>query len=295
MMITTQTIFDRYEEVRSRFPDVVRCTETVDIQSLLDISDQVDAFVFDAFGVLNIGETPIPGAGTRLDQLREQGCTIRILTNAASYDRSGAIRKFKRLGLRIEDHEIITSREAALLHLTTGHWGVIAADADPLDDLSQNVTRLGDKAKDYDAADQVLFLSTANWTSRRHDLLMASMQRRPRKLFVGNADLAAPRDEGFSVEPGHFGHLIADRFPGCVRFFGKPFPEVYDLVKASLPDVSPDRIAMCGDTLHTDILGAAARGWRTVLVTQDGLFAGFDTQLFSVQSRIFADWRLARI
>jgi ribonucleotide monophosphatase NagD (HAD superfamily) len=52
---------------------------------------------------------------------------------------------------------------------------------------------------------------------------------------------------------------------------------------------------MCGDTLHTDILGAAARGWRTVLVTQDGLFAGYDTQPFSKQARLFADWRLGRI
>ena len=81
---------------------------------MLDIADQVDAFVFDAFGVLNVGETMIPGADIRLDQLRERGCAIRILTNAASYDRSGAIAKFKRLGLRVEDDEIITSREAAL-------------------------------------------------------------------------------------------------------------------------------------------------------------------------------------
>jgi ribonucleotide monophosphatase NagD (HAD superfamily) len=62
-----------------------------------------------------------------------------------------------------------------------------------------------------------------------------------------------------------------------------------------LPGVKPDRIAMCGDTLHTDILGAAARGWRTVLVTQDGLFSGHDTKTFSEQSDLFADWRLARI
>jgi HAD superfamily hydrolase (TIGR01450 family) len=294
-MFTTQSIFDRYQEVRTRFPQVTGRTETVDIQSLLDIADDVDAFVFDAFGVLNVGETLIPGADERLDQLRGRGCAIRILTNAASYDRSGAIAKFKRLGLRIEDDEIITSREAALLHLTKGQWGVITADADPISDLPSTVTRLGDIAEDYDSVDQFLFLSTADWTPQRQELLMAAMQRRPRNLLIGNADLAAPRDTGFSVEPGHFGHLIADRFPDHVRFFGKPFPEVYDLIEASLPNVRADRIAMCGDTLHTDILGATARGWRTVLVTQDGLFAGHDTRTFSNQSRLFADWRLARI
>ncbi len=294
-MITTQSIFDRYEEVRAQFPFVSPRSETIEITSLLAIADEVDAFVFDAFGVLNVGETLIPGADLRLDQLRARGCAIRILTNAASYDRNGAIAKFQRLGLRVEDDEIITSREAALRHLGEGHWGVIAADGDHLTDLPVSVTRLGDIADDYDAVDQFIFLSTADWSKERQDLLVAAMRRRPRKLLIANADLAAPRDDGFSLEPGHFGHQIADIFPHLVQFFGKPFPEVYDIVEATLPSLPPHRIAMCGDTLHTDILGAAARGWRTVLVTQDGLFAGYDTQPFSAQSRLFADWRLGRI
>jgi HAD superfamily hydrolase (TIGR01450 family) len=294
-MLTTQTIFDRYQEVRARFPQVSARKQSLEIRSLLDIADQVDAFVFDAFGVLNVGETMIPGADIRLDQLRERGCAIRILTNAASYDRSGTIAKFKRLGLRLEDDEIITSREAALRNLDQGHWGVIASDTDPLSDLPDTVTRLRETPEDYDKVDQFLFLSTADWTTSRQDLLLTTMQRRPRTLLIGNADLAAPRDDGFSVEPGHFGHQIADLFPDYVQFFGKPFPEVYDLAEASLPSLPSNRIAMCGDTLHTDILGAAARGWRTVLVTQDGLFAGYDTQPFSEQSRLFADWRLDRI
>lgn len=294
-MQTTQSIFNRYEEISERLPGIAAQPKTMDITSLLDITDDVDAFVFDAFGVLNVGETMIPGADRRLDQLRERGCAIRILTNAASYDRAGAIDKFKRLGLTVADDEIITSREAALLHLTDGHWGVIAAASDSLSDLPTAVSRLDDLPETYGAVDSFLFLSTAEWTAARQDLLMAAMHDRPRPLLIGNADLAAPRDDGFSVEPGHYGHLIADSFPDHVRFFGKPFPEVYDLIEATLPDVPAERIAMCGDTLHTDILGAAARGWRTVLVTQDGLFAGHDTGAFSIQSNLFADWRLGRI
>ncbi len=294
-MLTTQSIFDRYEEVRARFPDVSAREASLSIRSLLEIADQVDAFVFDAFGVLNVGETMIPGADRRLDQLRARGCAIRILTNAASYDREGAIAKFKRLGLRVEDDEIITSREAALQNLSEGHWGVIAADTDPLNDLPGSVTRLKDNSDHYDKVEQFLFLSTADWTTSRQDLLVSAMQQRPRKVLIANADLAAPRDNGFSIEPGHYGHQIADQFPGYVHFFGKPFPEVYDLIEASLASLTPERIAMCGDTLHTDILGAAARGWRTVLVTQDGLFAGYDTQPFSKQAHLFADWRLSRI
>lgn len=297
-MHTTPSLFDRYEEVRGRFPTVLHHTQTTDITSLLDITHDIDAVVFDAFSVLNVGETLIPGADKRLDQLRARGCAIRILTNAASYDRTAAIAKFKKLGVAVADDEIITSRAATLAHVahvTPAHWGVVAADSDSLGDITATVSRLQDTPKIYDTVDRFLFLSTAEWTQPRQDLLMSAMQKNPRPLLIGNADLAAPRKGGFSLEPGFYGHLIADEFPGHVRFFGKPFGEVYDLIEATLKDIDPARIAMCGDTLHTDILGAAARGWRSVLVTRDGLFAGYDANSFCARANLFPDWQLGRI
>ncbi len=285
----------RRRNSQHRLPAVASNERTLQIGSLLELEHQVDAFVFDAFGVLNVGETLIPGADRRLDELRALGCAIRILTNAASYDRSRTIAKFKGLGLTEKDEEIIPSREATLRHLPEGRLGVIAADADAMAELPADALRLGDDPDAYDSVDAFLFLSTADWTAERQTLLDGAMSRRPRSLLIGNADLAAPRDVGFSVEPGHFGHLIADRYPGCVRFFGKPFPEVYDLIEATLPGVLPKKIAMCGDTLHTDILGAAARGWRSVLVTKDGLFAGHDAKAYADKAALYADWCLERI
>jgi HAD superfamily hydrolase (TIGR01450 family) len=295
-MMNAATIFNRYQEVRPRLPVGARTRHrTSDIASLLDIESDIDAFVFDAFGVLNVGDTLIEGADVRIDQLRARGCHVRILTNAASYDRVQVVDKFKRLGIRVEDWEIVTSRDAALQSLPMRHWGVIAADADGLQDLTMPMTRLGDHPDAYRTVEGFLFLSSAGWTDARQALLASAMDAFPRPLVVANADLVAPRDDGFSLEPGHFGHLIADRHPEFVQFFGKPFPEVYKLVDHSLPGVPASRIAMCGDTLHTDILGASAHGWRTVLVTHHGLFAGHDTTAFSARSGLYADWRLARI
>lgn len=294
-MLTTPAIFDRYQEVRFRMPQAVTTSAFQDISSLIEIADQASAFVFDAFGVLNVGETLITGADQRLDELRAMGCKIRILTNAASYDRAGAIDKFQRLGLSIKDDEIVTSRDATLAVVTPGRWGVIAAPEDQLGDIPPEWQRLGDIAQDYDKVDGFLFLSTSNWTEPRQDMLAASLLKNERPVLIANADLVAPRNDGFSLEPGYFGHLLADLGIGTVQFFGKPFPEVYDLVELSLPNTPADRIVMCGDTLHTDIMGAAAKNWRTVLVTRDGLFSGHDTQVFCQKSGLYPDWRLARI
>ena len=58
---------------------------------------------------------------------------------------------------------------------------------------------------------------------------------------------------------------------GRVRYFGKPYPEVYDLALAAL-DVPPARVLAVGDGLATDIAGANAAGLDSLLVT-GGLLA----------------------
>jgi|SRR6056297_507311 len=294
-MDTVATIFDRYEAVRHRLPPASAPDATAQISSLHDIAAQADAFVFDAYGVLNIGEAGIPGASERLRELRGNGHQIRILSNAASYTHAGAAAKFRKLDMGVRDHEIITSRDATLAHLEQRLWGCIAALQDDLSDIPVPTRRLVDDPASYDAVDGFLFLSTEVWSLDRQALLEASLLARPRPLVIANADLVAPREHGFSLEPGYFGHLLADSAIPDIRFFGKPFPAVYEMIEASLPGISPGRIVMCGDTLHTDILGAAARGWQTVLVENDGLFSGEDTCAYFSQANLFPTWRLSRI
>ena len=143
--------------------------------------------------------------------------------------------------------------------------------------------------------DGFLFLSTSDWNSQKQLFLKNSILKNDRPVIIANADLVAPRESGFTLEPGFYGHELIDLGASNVKFFGKPYPEVYSLVTKSLSGVPGEKIAMCGDSLHTDILGAAAQGWKTVLVTKDGLFSGFETQSYSEESGIFANWRLDRL
>ena len=88
-MLTTQKVFERYEKIRPRLPQANYPSTTRDITSILEISDQMDAFIFDAFGVLNLGNQLISGADYALKELRSAGKEVRVLTNAASYDKTG--------------------------------------------------------------------------------------------------------------------------------------------------------------------------------------------------------------
>ena len=294
-MLTTQKVFERYEDIRPRLPQTGYPQTTSDIASILEISDEMDAFIFDAFGVLNLGDQLIAGADFALKELRSAGKEVRVLTNAASYDKAGAVKKFSNLGIRFDTQEIITSRDAAIKNLTPGLWGIISAADDKLDDLSFNYIRLKNDTKAYDKVDGFLFLSTSDWNTQKQLFLKNSSLENDRPVIIANADLVAPRESGFTLEPGFYGHELIDLGASNVKFFGKPYPEVYSLVTKSLSGVPGEKIAMCGDSLHTDILGAAAQGWKTVLVTKDGLFSGFDTKSYCEESGIFPNWRLERL
>ena len=294
-MLDTSSVFQKYESLRPRLPDFKCSNATIEIKSILEIASEVDVFVFDAFGVLNIGENLIPGADLALKTLRDMNKQVRVLTNAASYDKCGTEKKFLDLGLYFAGEEIITSRDAALENVTPGLWGVITAEADNLNDLKAEYIRLADTKPDFDKVDGFLFLSTSCWNPKKQLVLRDSISKNERPVIIANADLVAPRENGFTLEPGFYGHELMDLGSSKVQFFGKPYPAVYKLLTKSLSGTPGDKIAMFGDSLHTDILGAAALGWKTVLVTKDGLFSGFDTNNYCEESGIFPNWRLERL
>jgi hypothetical protein len=75
--------FREYESVRHRLPALRRQAEFVRADTLDAIADQFDVFLLDAFGVLNIGETAIPGVVDRVNGLRARGKQVMVVTNAA--------------------------------------------------------------------------------------------------------------------------------------------------------------------------------------------------------------------
>lgn len=285
--------FARYESVRPRLPVATYPARSLHLPSLEEVADHVDGFLLDAFGVLNIGETAIPGAVERMTSLRARGKKLVVLTNAASYTRPQLLAKYHRLGFDFTANEVVASRDVAfgaLNRIAPGaHWAAIAAAGDSFAD---SPARLSDAVADpslFDHADGILFLSTARWTPALQQRLLNALTRRPRPLVIANPDLVAPREGGLTLEPGLFGHDLLDELPVENHWFGKPFADAF-LEGIARTDLPATRLAMVGDTLHTDVLGGVAAGCRTVLVTQHGLFAGLDTGPYIAASGIIPDF-----
>ena len=274
--------FTFYESINSSLPKATFPDHSVRAGGLVEIANQIDVFVFDAYGVLNVGSTPIAGANEAVRALRQQGKKVFVLTNAATFPFERSIEKFKNLGYDFLPDEIVSSRMAAqnwVAQQNIKRWGVMGKSDSAPDDFGVETRLLDNDPEVYQWAEAFLLLSTWDWNEQKQRLLNRAYEERPRPMVVANPDVIAPIETKFSTEPGFIGHRISRRFGVDVTFHGKPFPSVFDLIMQKLdPRQDRSRIAMVGDTLHTDILGGASQGWSTVLVSDHGLFRGQDVE-----------------
>ena len=267
-----------YESVRHRLPAVSKSGQCLYLSNLEDLIDEIDVFLLDAFGVLNIGNTAIDGVPERVSKLQNIGKKVIVVSNAGGFPHALLMKKYTNLGYNFDTEDVITSRKAllkGLLELPTQKYGLMATESLGRADLENiDIKYLSENIADYDNSDAFLLLGSAVWTEERQEMLLDSLKRNSRPVYVGNPDIVAPREGGFSVEPGSFAHRVADITGISPIFYGKPFRNIFDLAFERLGNFNPDRTVMVGDSLHTDILGGHNVGIKTALISGHGFFSG---------------------
>jgi len=286
--------FAAYENVRHSLPGATFPASSEHVSGLAAVADRFDVFLVDAFGVLNVGESAIPGAAECIRHLQNAGKTVMVVSNAAGYPKRLLLEKYARLGFDFAPHDVLTSREtllAALAGRKPAKFGLMASQIFGLEELDHLDTEfLEEDANVYDAVDEFLLVGAAEWTEQCQALLETSLRAKPRKVLVGNPDIVAPRESGLSLEPGYFAHRLADATGVAPKFFGKPFSNIFDMALARLPKGTDlNRVVMVGDTLQTDILGGCNAGVKTALTTDFGSLKGMNFDVAIARSGIVPD------
>jgi HAD superfamily hydrolase (TIGR01459 family) len=289
--------FSAYEAVRHRMPRAEFGAGYQTANTLADLADRFDVFLLDAFGVLNVGITAIPGVAQRIDDLRAASKTVMVLSNAASYPKRLLLDRYAQLGFDFAPQNVLCSREVLLAHmhsLPRQKYGLMAPDIYGTEELEAlDVVFLADDPADYSRVDAFAFLGSGDWNEHHQSLLQAALLTNPRPLLVGNPDIVAPREDGLSREPGHYAHRIADATGIVPEFFGKPFGNVFNAALARLdPGLDRSRVVMVGDTLQTDVLGGRAAGLGSALITGHGALAAIDAADAIARSGITPDFVL---
>ncbi|GGC68849.1 HAD-IIA family hydrolase [Marinobacter halophilus] len=296
--------FAQYQSIRSTLPKGLPASQQPDseaLDSLAALTDHFDAFVFDAFGVLNAGPRAFPSAIRRIRELQNLGKTVMILSNAATASHSALVAKYQNMGFAITPEQLISSRWVLEQSLhrqpRPGRYGVLAPVSSAPESLPLDwvPVRSGIHASQLDQLDGFVFLSSEGWNEELHEALARSLERHPRPISVANPDLVAPRGDCLTLEPGYFAHLLMARCTLQPEFFGKPYQPAFAEVLAALGGIDPAEVLMVGDTLHTDILGGQQAGMKTMLITAEGALQGMNIPDCIAQSGISPDYTAPEI
>ena len=260
---------------------------------LTDLIDTFDGFILDGYGVINVGNGVIDGFADFLTATRASGKPIVVLTNGASFPSNATAQKYQEWHLSITPSQVLSSRDVLAAQLApdvakdggvlSPRYGCFGAMIDPL--FADEVLIYGRDAGFWDEADSFLFLGALDWREADQARFETAMLNYPRPVHVANPDVAAPQGSGqFSAEPGYWTARMMQRLAragraAAVQWYGKPDPRAFEYAVERLVEIAGQpleraRLAMVGDSLHTDILGGAMAGLQTVLLTGYGLFRG---------------------
>ena len=262
------------------------------------IAADFDLIALDAWGVLTFGEQAVGTALAAVARQRAIGKRLMVLSNCGSRDAPALAARLRRFGFDFAAEEVVNGLglvDATLAPLSLAPpLGVIADPPLPLPSLTRAMLPLAEDAAAYDRVSAVVFLSSDGWTAARQELLQASLARRPRPLVVANPDVVSPEPEGYNAEPGYYALRVAAAAGQKLVFCGKPFPAIYEAMRARHPAIVPHRVLCVGDTLHTDILGGRVAGHRTLLI-EDGFCRYKDGAALAASCGIWPDFIAPRL
>ena len=231
------------------------------------LAEQYDHFLIDLDGVVYIGRQPIPGAIETLAELRRRGKQVRFVTNDPTREADHYARRLERLGLSTPAEHVVPVAQAMLAYLAAqesepGLTAYVVGTAE----LKAFLARGGLQVLDEETGDRAeVVIVGGHGDFHNRELRTAGRAARTARHFLLSApDAAFPMPDGPWPGAGAMAAAIAymaDRQPVVV---GKPEPWLFRAALATLPPGG--RVAMVGDNLHTDIVGAERAGLDGILV-----------------------------
>lgn len=226
------------------------------------LAERYDAFLFDLDGVLYRGSSPVPHAADAMARLRVSGARIAFVTNNSSATPVMVAERLVAVGIAAEAREVETSAltTAALLVERGVGSAYVVGEAGIRRALADAGVR---SIEDGGAVDAVVvgLDRAATYDTIR---IASELVEGGALLIATNGDASFPTADG-SAWPGA-GALVAaiETTTGAkAEVVGKPNPPI---LRAALDRAGGGTTLLVGDRLDTDIAGAAAIGWDSLLV-----------------------------
>ena len=225
----------------------------------------IKGFLFDLDGVFYISDNIIDGAIETLNYLKNNGISYRFVTNTTTKSRSDLFKKLNNLGLPILEKEIISACYAGVLKLRKLDSPKVrlilqnSAKSEfkefKIDNINPEIIVIGDLDKSWDFE---IINSIFNQVMNGAKILALHKG----KFFKTSA--------GLQIDSGAFIKGIEYATSTKSIIVGKPTSNFFKMAINDLK-VNKENVAMVGDDLINDILGAQQNGVYTIL-TKTGKF-----------------------
>lgn len=233
----------------------------------------------DSYGVLKNHQGLIDGVQESIDFIRDQGITLRVLTNDSSRSQYQQVEVFEKLGLKgLKEEEIITSgmlaRQFLELKITSGKIAYLGTENSAQYILQSGLEHIPIADVDLDDIDDIsafVFLDDEGFDWNRDiNKTINFLRRKNLPVIVANSDKYYPvSSSDVAIATGGIARLIESILKQKFIRFGKPdtqmFMYAYDELNKK-GNYEKSDILMVGDTLSTDILGGNKFGLKTMLV-----------------------------
>jgi len=237
-----------------------------------------EGFILDLWGVVHDGIAPFPGVLDCMQRLRNGDKRLVLLSNAPRRA-DDVIRRIEKIGVpRHLYHAVMSSGEEAWRHLKNRDEPFYAALGRRClhicseRDLEMREGLDLDWVATPEEADFILNTGPAEWEDTHEDYapVLEAARKRDLPMVCANPDLVVIHDGRTALCAG----AIAEQYEalgGRVRWHGKPYRSVYDSCLGLLGVADRARILAIGDSLRTDIAGAAGAGIPSLFIAGSGI------------------------
>ncbi len=217
-----------------------------------------DGFLFDLNGVFYEDENIITGANETIEWLKKNSIPYKFISNNSTLSRKLFVEKLKKIGLKINISDVITSNYAGVL--TIKKMGLKNCKLIMTEEAKLDYKKFQLQNKKIDAI--VIGDIGEKWSFSLMNELMNDV--------ISGAEIIALHKGKYYQSQGKL-KIDCGAFVAGLEYstskkaisIGKPKKSFFDLAAF---DLGTNKICLVGDDLHNDIEGGQKMGYKTILV-----------------------------
>lgn len=234
-------------------------------KTAINLIQNCELFLFDMDGTLYLGNTLFDFTKELLYTIKKLGKKYLFITNNSSKSVKDYVKKLESLGIKASESEFLTSSQATAHHLKKDFKGAklyVCGTKSLKDELEREGFTVTEKLNEVEV---IVMGFDTELTFKKLDDISRLLCERDLPFFATNPDLVCPTEYGSVPDCGSVSEMIYNATKKRPEFIGKPSPLMPILAMEKM-GVTPEKTAVVGDRIYTDVKSGINAGAVSVLV-----------------------------